>query len=103
MPGPQSSNSRRSQLPSIHRLALPLLTITAGLGALLTTHGAQAQQTVDHGISIQRFQAAPGPRNSFTMRGARTDGEKVWSAGLMINYAFEPLIVVRCEDPDTCD
>src|SRR5688572_16409039 len=102
MLGPLSSNSRRSPLPSTFRLALPLLTTTAGLGALLTTNAALAQQTVDHGTSIQRFQAAPGPRNSFTMRGARTDGEKVWSAGLMINYAFEPLTVVRCETATQC-
>src|SRR5688572_11678913 len=103
MLAPFSSNSRRSQLPSIQRLALPLLTTTAGLAALLTTDGAQAQQTVDHGTSIQRFQAAPGPRNSFTMRGARTDGEKVWSAGLMINYAWQPLTVVRCVSQSECD
>jgi OmpA-OmpF porin, OOP family len=103
MLGPAPPNSRRSQLPSIQRLALPLITTTAGLGALLLATHAHAQQEVDHGTSIQRFQAAPGPRNSFTMRGARTDGEKVWSAGLMANYAFEPLTVVRCTSQSECD
>ena len=67
------------------RCALPLLTALVGLGSLLVTGPAQAQQAVDHGTSVQRFQAAPGPRNYFTMRGARTDGEKVWSAGMMVN------------------
>ncbi|HYQ14955.1 MAG TPA: hypothetical protein VEQ58_04345, partial [Polyangiaceae bacterium] len=62
--------------------SLPLLTAAAfGFGSLVTSGQALAQQRVDHGLSIQRFQAAPGPRNLFTMRGARTDGEKVWSAG----------------------
>src|SRR5215210_73628 len=102
MPGSPPPNSRRSPLPSIHRLALPLLTTSAGLAALFATANALAQQTVDHGTSIQRFQAAPGPRNSFTMRGARTDGEKVWSAGIMVNYAFEPLTVRSCLRVDDC-
>ncbi len=86
------------------RFVLPRLAATAaGLGTLLGAASALAQQTVDHGTSIQRFQAAPGPRNSFTMRGARTDGEKVWSAGMMVNYAFEPLTVRSCRLVDNCD
>ncbi len=36
------------------------------------------------------------------MRGARTDGEKVWSAGIMANYAFEPLTVRSCLQVDDC-
>ena len=82
---------------------LPLLTAAAaGLGSLSTSGYALAQQTVDHDISVQRFQAAPGPRNSFTMRGARTDGEKVWSAGLMVNYAWQPLVVHSCRNATNC-
>jgi OmpA-OmpF porin, OOP family len=82
---------------------LPVLTAAAaGLGSLFTSGHALAQQTVDHGISVQRFQAAPGPRNFFTMRGARTDGEKVWSAGIMVNYAWQPLTVRSCRNATNC-
>jgi OmpA-OmpF porin, OOP family len=96
---------RRRLLRSGSRFVIPQLTAAAaGLGALLVSVGVLAQEKVqvDHGISIQRFQAAPGPRNSFTMRGARTDGEKVWSAGMMVNYAFEPLTVRSCRSVDNC-
>jgi OmpA-OmpF porin, OOP family len=83
---------------------LPLLTAAAaGFGSLFATTDALAQQDVEHAVSVQRFQAAPGPRNYFTMRGARTDGEKVWSAGLMVNYAFEPLTVRSCRNATDCD
>jgi OOP family OmpA-OmpF porin len=84
------------------RFALPLLTTVAGLGSLLQSAEASAQAPVDHGTSVQRFQAAPGPRNYFTMRGARTDGTKVWSVGAMVNYAFEPLIVRSCKNANEC-
>jgi hypothetical protein len=85
-------------------LSLPLLTAAAvGLGSLASSGHALAQEVVvDHGISIQRFQAAPGPRNLFTLRGARTDGEKAWSAGMMVNYALEPLTVRSCSNAP-CD
>ena len=96
------STHRRRLLGS--RLALPLLTAAAaGIGSLLASGQALAQQKVDHGISVQRFQAAPGPRNYFSMRGARTDGEKVWSAGLVVNYANQPLTVRSCLNVDNCD
>jgi OmpA-OmpF porin, OOP family len=95
---------RSRLLSSGSRFVNPQLTAAAaGLGALLVSGSALAQQSVDHGISIQRFQPAPGPRNSFTMRGARTDGEKVWSAGMMVNYALEPLTVRSCRSVDNCD
>jgi OmpA-OmpF porin, OOP family len=84
------------------RVARSLLTLAAPSVWLLVGGSAAAQQRVDHSISIQRFQAAPGPRNSFTMRGARTDGEKVWSVGLMANYAFQPLTVRSCLRVDDC-
>lgn len=98
-----STHSRRP-LALDSRFSLALLAATAGLGSLLVSGSAHAQegQRVDHSISVQRFQAAPGPRNFFTMRGARTDGEKVWSAGIMVNYAFEPLIVRSCLNVSDC-
>jgi OmpA-OmpF porin, OOP family len=85
---------------------LPLLTaVTAGFGALLSSGTALAQSgvEVDHGVSVQRFQAAPGPRNYITMRGARTDGQKVWSVGLLANWAYAPLTVRSCQGADNCD
>ena len=83
---------------------LPLLTAAAaGVCSLGVTSHALAQQEVSYGIGIQRFQAAPGPRNFITMRGARTDGEKVWSVGLMANYALEPLTVRSCKNATNCD
>jgi OmpA-OmpF porin, OOP family len=98
-----STPCRRRPLVSGSRFALPLLiAAAAGTGSLLATAPAAAQQRVDHSISVQRFQAAPGPRNFFTMRGARTDGEKVWSAGVMVNYAYQPLTVRSCLRVDNC-
>src|SRR5699024_7276999 len=94
-------NFRRTSLKSLS--LLPLLTaVAAGFGALAPTTDALAQE-VEHAVSVQRFQAAPGPRNYFTMRGARTDGEKAWSAGVMVNYAFEPLTVRSCQNATSCE
>ncbi len=74
--------------------------------ALLMTFGpsnAAAQAAVDDEFSVQRFNPAPGPRNFITTRGARTDGELAWSAGLFANYAFEPFVVVSCVSVTDCD
>ncbi len=95
-----STHSRRSR--SLASASRRTFAVLAGLLPLLAAPPAQAQQTVDHGTSVQRFQAAPGPRNFFTLRGARTDGEKAWSAGLMANYALEPLTVRACSSVEVC-
>jgi hypothetical protein len=97
-----SSLSHRRPFASGSGFTLSLLSAAAGLGSLFVSGQALAQQRVDHSISVQRFQAAPGPRNFFSMRGARTDGEKVWSAGVMVNYAFQPLTVRSCLKVDDC-
>jgi OOP family OmpA-OmpF porin len=47
-------------------------------------------------FSAQRFDAPTGPRNYLVTRGARTDGEMAWSAGLVVSYAFKPLTVESC-------
>jgi hypothetical protein len=97
-----STDRRCRPLGHRSRFALPLLTAAAAsLGTLLAS-GHALGQDVEHGTSVQRFQPAPGPRNYFTMRGARTDGEKAWSAGLMVNYAFEPLTVQSCRGVESC-
>jgi OOP family OmpA-OmpF porin len=63
----------------------------------------QASDAVDSEFSVQRFNPAPGPRNYFTTRGARTDGEMTWSAGFMANYGWEPFVVVSCIGANDCD
>jgi OmpA-OmpF porin, OOP family len=64
---------------------------------------ALAQETGKE-FSAQRFDAAIGPRNYITTRGARTDGEMAWSAGLTINYAYKPLKVDSCvADAPNCE
>jgi OOP family OmpA-OmpF porin len=64
---------------------------------------AQEAPVIEDEFTVQRFNPAPGPRNFFTTRGARIDGEMAWSAGLMLNYAFEPFVVVSCESDTNCD
>ena len=100
---PQLGALRFPKPSALRLLTGALLTGAPGIATFFTTSFASAQAKVDHGISVQRFQAAPGPRNYFSMRGARTDGEKVWSAGMMLNYAFEPLVVRSCKDATNCD
>jgi hypothetical protein len=86
---------RRRSLASAPRWVVSLLSACASLVPTLSVAPASAQDAnrVDHDVSVQRFQAAPGPRNYFTMRGARTDGEKAWSAGMLVNYGWQPLVV----------
>ncbi|HEX6763903.1 MAG TPA: hypothetical protein VF103_00460, partial [Polyangiaceae bacterium] len=64
-------------------------------GALALTSPALAQEEGKE-FSAQRFDAPTGPRNYITTRGARTDGQMAWSAGLMMSYAFRPLTVESC-------
>ncbi len=79
-----------------------------GLGALLvgllSAAPALAQQTAASGeVSVQRFDPAPGPRNFFVTRTARSDGEKTFSAGLMLNYSRRPFVVRGCLSAFGCD
>jgi len=83
-----------------HRRALPARSVIRLLGALSAlpllgvATGASAQELKE--FSAQRFSAAVGPRNFFSTRGARTDGEMAWSAGLTVDYANEPIVVESC-------
>jgi OmpA-OmpF porin, OOP family len=97
-----STHSRRPLAP-VSRSSLSVLGALSLASVLFSSARAEAQQAVDHGTSVQRFHAAPGPRNYFTMRGARTDGDKAWSAGFLANYAFEPLTVRACSSRETCE
>lgn len=77
------------------------LLIASGL-ATLAPVDARAQAIEDE-FTVQRFNPAPGPRNFFTTRGARTDGQMAWSAGLFVNYAYKPFVVRSCESETNCD
>ncbi len=58
-------------------------------------------------FGAQRFFPAPGPRNFLTVRTARSDGERTFSLGAMVNYAHEPIIVELapnvCRDRRDCN
>ena len=88
---------------------LHLVNLTAvGASALAVTFllspGARAQATAAEGsFAVQTFTPAPGPRNYLSTRGARTDGEMAWSAGLMANYGYKPFVIISCESSTDCD
>ncbi|RYE93746.1 MAG: hypothetical protein EOO75_03700 [Myxococcales bacterium] len=69
---------------------------------LLAASPALAQSAKDGEFSVQRFQPAPGPRNFFTVAGARTDGKMAWSAGLFVNYSSSPFVLKSCRSQDNC-
>src|SRR6478609_1950448 len=69
---------------------------------VLSAHEAHAQ-VVSGDFAIQRFDAAAGPHNYLTTRGARTDGKMVWSMGLVANYSYLPFQVGSCEAPPGSD
>jgi hypothetical protein len=71
---------------------------------VLAAGPALAQEKAKSGeFSVQRFDPAPGPRNYFSVRGVRTDGEMAWSAGLVANYAADPFVVRSCASEEDCD
>src|SRR5688572_10546079 len=79
--------------------SLAFTACSIGFSAGLTVFGLSGTaygQAVEKEFSVQRFDPAPGPRNYFTTRGARTDGKNAWSAGLFINYAWKPFVVRSC-------
>ena len=91
-------------LPRFYPAHRSVLCVAAGgLLATLAPTSVDAQSATEDEFSVQRFNPAPGPRNYFTTRGARTDGEKAWSAGLFANYAFEPFVVRSCQSETNCD
>src|SRR5262249_25894850 len=76
-----------------------------GLVSLFATSHARAQAApaVEGGFTVQRFDPAPGPRNFITTRGARTDGQMAWSAGLVLNYSKDPFVVRSCLSGTNCN
>ena len=95
-----SAKSENSVRKRYRGIVLGLLT--AGT-SLALSKPALAQETGKE-FSAQRFDAPAGPRNYITTRGARTDGEMAWSAGLVMSYAYKPLTVDSCvADAPNCE
>lgn len=76
-------------------LSLSAITLSPALG--------HAEEAKSGEFSVQRFQPAPGPRNFFTVQGARTDGKMAWSAGLFVNYSDTPFLLKSCLSVDNCN
>ena len=83
----------------------PIAGLLAGCALLSTLVSSLpgSAQNLDGEFTVQRFNPAPGPRNFITTRGARTDGEMAFSAGLVLNYANEPFVVRSCLSLTDCD
>lgn len=102
MNDPQFAPRNRLAAPS-----LPWRPMSTGLcvlcvGAVAVAPRVTLAQTVSNEFSAERFDPAPGPRNFFVTRTARSDGEKAWSAGLVFDYASKPLTVQTCDKQAHC-
>ena len=89
------------------RLSSRLLPFVGLCGALLaSTTTAEAQQSTNSAkegeFSVQRFDAAPGSKNYFTVEGARMDSVMGVTAGVLFNYANKPFIVKSCRAQANC-
>jgi len=82
--------------PSSPRLARAFFSLLIALPASFLARGAEAQTKVEAEFTVERFQAAVGPRNYLVTAGARTDGAKTWSAGLSLHYGYRPFVVRSC-------
>lgn len=79
-----------------HRLLPALVSLPVFLAAL----PASAQQ-VENEVSVQRFDPAPGAGNLFVTRSASAvQGHMAWTAGMLVNYAYEPFTVVGANGDD---
>ncbi len=83
-------------------LCTPVSMAVVGL-ALVAPSVARAQQPkFDGEFTVQRFDPAPGPRNFFVTRTARSDGKNTWSAGVIFDYAHNPFTVQSCLTATDC-
>ena len=78
------------------RLARDFTSLLLVLPAALLSRAAAAQTRVEARFTAERFQAEMGPRNYLVTAGARTDGAKTWSAGIMLHYGYRPFVVRSC-------
>jgi hypothetical protein len=86
------------------RAGSKLLTAIGPLAllGLFVASPANAQNAASGEFSVQRFDPAPGPRNFFTTRTLRTDGQMAWSAGLFLNYSSDPFVIASCKTQSDC-
>ena len=87
------------------RGARALTSLLLALPAALVSNGASAQTKVEARFSAERFQAEMGPRNYLVTAGARTDGQKTWSFGVLAHYGYKPFVVRSCvtDQGKSCD
>lgn len=87
------------------RLARAFTSLLLALPAVFLGRGAAAQTRVEARFTAERFQTEMGPRNYLVTAGARTDGEKTWSAGVMLHYGYRPFVVRSCitDQGTSCD
>ncbi|WP_224245435.1 Ig-like domain-containing protein [Hyalangium gracile] len=72
-----------------------------GLGAvavLAASPSARAQSST--AIDVQQFKPAPGKADVLGLHGAGVPGHLAWRAGLYLNYAHEPLVVINAANED---
>jgi OOP family OmpA-OmpF porin len=93
----------RFRVPNAARRTLLMGSTSLALAILAHAPDARAQVAVSGDFAVQRFDPAAGPHNYFTTRGARTDGQMVWSAGFVANYSFRPFDVRTCTVDDPAD
>ncbi len=89
------------------RLSLRLLPFVGLCSSLLVSATAEAQQTQPASpqqgeFSVQRFDAAPGSKNYFTVEGARMDSVMGLTAGVLFNYSNKPFVVKSCKAETDC-
>ncbi len=75
------------------RLLAPGVALVAIVGS---TRGAAAQTTPVGGVSAERLQPAPGPRNFVTVETARVAGDMAFSFGLVASYSYDPFRLEHC-------
>ncbi len=71
------------------------------IGAIFVSSPAAAQTTPLGNVNANRFRPAPGPGNYLQTDGAQLSGHLSGSAGLMFDFAKEPLslFAVQCTGP----
>ena len=91
---------RDPSVRGLHFVTLTAVGASALAATCLSSPRIWAQATAAEGsFAVQRFNPAPGPRNYLSTRGARTNGEMAWSAGLIGNYGYKPFVVRSTETP----
>ena len=83
-------------------MSLRLRWVLLSLSMTLVPSLGHAEEAQKGEFSAQRFQPAPGPRNFFTVAGARTDGKMAWSAGVFVNYSDSPFVLRSCKAQSDC-